>query len=73
MKKNSKKKDNKKKEVMCTIGRTPVGTAGKAHHRPDRTECTTRCEQDRTDYGSKRGRNSFLSTALTPLAQKILP
>ena len=73
MKKNSKKKDNKKKEVMCTIGRTPVGTGGKARHQPDAKECTVRREQGRTDYGSKRGRNSFLSTALTPLAQKILP
>lgn len=58
---------------MCTIGRTPVGTAGKARHQPDAKECTVRREQGRTDYGSKRGRNSFLSTALTPLAQKILP
>ena len=57
---------------MCTIGRTSVGTARKAHHRPDRTECTTRCEQDRTDYGSKRGRNSFLNTALAPIAQKSI-
>ena len=57
---------------MCTIGRTSVGTARKSHHRPDRTECTTRCEQDRTDYGSKRGRNSFLNTALAPIAQKSI-
>ena len=57
---------------MCTIGRTSVGTARKAHHRPDRTECTTRCEQDRTDYGSKRGHNSFLNTALAPIAQKSI-
>ena len=57
---------------MCTIGRTPVGTAGKARHQSDAKECTVRREQGRTDYGSKRGRNSFLSTALTPLAQKIL-
>lgn len=54
---------------MCTIGRTPAGTAGKAHHRTDRTENPVRGEQGRTDYGSKRGRNSFLSTPLTPIAQ----
>ena len=57
---------------MCTIGRTTVKTAGKAHHRPDTEECTVRCEQGRTDCGSKRGRNSFLSSALIPLAQKSL-
>ena len=57
---------------MCTIGRTTVKTAGKAHHRPDTEECTVRREQGRTDCGSKRGRNSFLSSALIPLAQKSL-
>ncbi|WP_418529905.1 hypothetical protein [Paraprevotella clara] len=57
---------------MCTIGRTTVKTAGKAHHRPDAEECTVRREQGRTDCGSKRGRNSFLNTALIPLAQKSL-
>lgn len=53
---------------MCTIGRIPGGTAGKAHHRPDRAECTVRHGQERTDCGSKRGRNSFLNTAIAPLA-----
>lgn len=57
---------------MCTIGRTTVKAAGKAHHRPDAEECTVRREQGRTDCGSKRGRNSFLKTALIPLAQKSL-
>lgn len=57
---------------MCTIGRTAVKAAGKAHHRPDAEECTVRREQGRTDCGSKRGRNSFLSTVLIPLAQKSL-
>lgn len=57
---------------MCTIGRTTGKAAGKAHHRPDTEECTVRREQGRTDCGSKRGRNSFLSTALIPLAQKSL-
>lgn len=57
---------------MCTIGRTTVKAAGEAHHRPDSEECTVRCEQGRTDCGSKRGRNSFLSTALVPLAQNSL-
>ena len=51
---------------MCTIGRTPAGTAGKAHHRTDPAECTVRGGQERTDCGSKRGRNSFLNTALPP-------
>lgn len=54
---------------MCTIGRTPAGTAGKAHHQTDRTGNPVRGEQGRTDCGSKRGRNSFLSTPLTPIAQ----
>lgn len=57
---------------MCTIGRTTAGTTGKAHHRTDPSGCTVRGEQDRTDYGSKRGRNSFLNTALVPIAQKNL-
>ena len=54
---------------MCTIGRMPAGTAGKAHHRADRTGNPVRGGQERTDCGSKRGRNSFLSTPLTPIAQ----
>ena len=57
---------------MCTIGRTTVKAAGEAHHRPDAEECTVRREQGRTDCGSKRGRNSFLSTALAPVALKSL-
>lgn len=57
---------------MCTIGRKPAGTAGKAHHRADTAGCTVRCGQERTDCGSKRGRNPFLSTALAPVAQKSL-
>lgn len=57
---------------MCTIGRTPAGTAGKAHHQADREGNPVRGGQGRTDYGSKRGRNSFLSTALAPVAQKSI-
>ena len=57
---------------MCTIGRTPAGTAGKAHHRTDPAECTVRGGQERTDCGSKRGRNSFLNTALPPIARESL-
>ena len=57
---------------MCTIGRTTVKAAGEAHHRSDAKACTVRCEQGRTDCGSKRGRNSFLSTAFIPLAQNNL-
>ncbi len=57
---------------MCTIGRTPAGTAGKAHHRADQAGNPVRGGQGRTDYGSKRGRNSFLSTALAPVAQKSI-
>ena len=57
---------------MCTSGRTPVGMARKAHYRPDRAECTTWRGQERTDCGSKRGRNSFLNTAVVPLAQSSL-
>ena len=55
---------------MCTIGRTPAGTTGKAHHRADQTGNPVRGEQGRKDCGSKRGRNSFLNTALAPVAQK---
>lgn len=54
---------------MCTIGRTPAGTAGKARHRADTKGNPVRGGQERTDCGSKRGRNSFLSTPLTPIAQ----
>lgn len=57
---------------MCTIGRTTVKAAGEANHRPDTKACTVRREQGRTDCGSKRGRNSFLSTAFIPLAQNNL-
>lgn len=57
---------------MCTIGRTAVTAVGKAHHRTGTEECTVRREQGRTDCGSKRGRNSFLSTPLVPSAQKSL-
>ena len=58
--------------MCCTIGRKTAGTAGKAHHRADTAGCTVRNGQERTDCGSKRGRNSFLSTALAPIAQKTL-
>lgn len=54
---------------MCTIGRTSAGTAGNAHHQADTTGCTARGGLERTNCGSKRGRNSFLSTLLTPIAQ----
>lgn len=57
---------------MCTIGRTPAGTAGQAHHRADTAGCAVRGGQERTDCGSKRGRNSFLNTALAPVAQNVL-
>ena len=57
---------------MCTIGRTAGGTACKAHHRADAAGGATRGGQERTDCGSKRGRNSFLNTALSPVAQKSL-
>lgn len=57
---------------MCTIGRTPAGTAGKAHHRADTEGNPIRGGQERTDCGSKRGRNSFLNTALAPIAQKSI-
>ena len=57
---------------MCTIGRTSAGTAGKAHHRADTAGCTVRSGQERTDCGSKRGRNSFLNTVLAPIARKSL-
>ena len=57
---------------MCTIGRTPIGTAGKAHYRTDTAECTVWSGQGRKDYGSKRGCNPFLNTALNPIALKSL-
>lgn len=57
---------------MCTIGRTAVGTALKAHHRADRTELPLRDGQERKDCGSKRGRNSFLTTPVTAKAAQSL-
>lgn len=57
---------------MCTIGRISSRTAGKAHHRADQTGNPTWCEQNRTDYGSKRSCNSFLNTAMIPVAQSSL-
>lgn len=57
---------------MCTIGRTPAGTAGKAHHRTDPAGCAAWDGQERKDCGSKRGRNPFLNTALVPIALKNL-
>ena len=57
---------------MCTIGRASIRSTDKAHYHPDREECTAWREQGRTDCGSKRGRNSFLSTAFIPLAQNNL-
>ena len=58
---------------MCTIGRTPAGTAGKAHHQADTGG------KPSTGWTGKNGlrlpsgaRNSFLSTALAPVALKNL-
>lgn len=38
---------------MCTIGRTPAGTAGKAHHRADTEGNPIRGGQERTDKGGE--------------------
>ena len=57
---------------MQTIGRTSVGTARKAHHRPDRTDCTTRCDTSRESYGANGCRNSFLKTPILPIAPQTI-
>ena len=57
---------------MCTIGRTAVGTAFNAHHRADRAELPLRDGQERKDCGSKRGRNSFLTTPVKAKAIQSL-
>lgn len=57
---------------MYTIGRTTVGTARKAHHKPDAEGLPLRNRQERKDCGAKRCRNSFLNTAFRPIAQKSL-
>ncbi|MCS2762734.1 hypothetical protein NXV13_19675 [Bacteroides ovatus] len=53
------KKDNKKKKSCVPLDEHQSALLARLIIVPDRTECTTRCEQDRTDYGSKRGSNSF--------------
>lgn len=53
---------------MHTTERTTVGPARKAHHKPDGTGLPVRDGQERKDCGAKRCRNSFLSTALAPIA-----
>ena len=69
MRKNRKKK-NKKPCVPLDEHRQEQ--AGKAHHRADTEGNPIRGGQERTDCGSKRGRNFFLSTALAPVALKSL-
>lgn len=53
---------------MHTVGQIPVGTTRKDGHKPDGTGCTPRNAQDGKDYGSKRGRNPFLTTSFHSIA-----
>lgn len=53
---------------MHATERTTVGPARKAHPKPDGAGLPVRDGQERKDCGAKRCRNSFLSTALTPIA-----
>ena len=58
---------------MCTVGRISSETAGKPYHQPDKAGIPTGSKQDRKNYGSKRGCNSFLNMAFSPIApQKVI-
>lgn len=61
------KGQQKKEEIMCTIGRTSGGTARETHHSGDYKERALRDGQERTDCGTQRCRNSFLNTTFTPM------
>lgn len=57
---------------MQTIGRTSVGTTRQDDNRINKAGNTIRCDKSRKSYGAKRCRNSFLRSAILPIAPQIV-
>ena len=61
------KGQQKKEEIMCTIGRISGGTARETYHCGNRKEGALRHGKEETDCGTQRCRSSFLNTTFTPM------
>ena len=57
---------------MQTIGRTSIGTACKDDNRINQAGDTIWCDKSRESYGAERCRNSFLKTAILPIAPQVV-
>lgn len=57
---------------MQAVGTLAATFPGRIYHKTDRTQCSQRSEQEKTDYGAQRCRNSFLKTVFTPIAPGIV-
>lgn len=57
---------------MQTIGTLADTLAGTVYHKPDGTGHSQRSEQEKTDYGAQRCRNSFLKMVFAPIAPRIV-
>ena len=53
---------------MYTLEKISTGTTREAGHRPDGAEHPAWSGQDRKNYGSERGCNSFLNVSFAPIA-----
>ncbi len=57
---------------MQAVGTLSGRKTRPVHHRTDRARRSARSEQNKTDYGAQRCRNSFLKTVFTPISPKAV-
>lgn len=57
---------------MQTVGTIANTFTGTVHYKPDPARRAQRCEQTKTDYGTRRCRNSFLRTTFSPIAPQLV-
>ena len=57
---------------MQTIGRTSIAAACKDDNRINQAGDTIWCDKSRESYGAERCRNSFLKTAILPIAPQVV-
>lgn len=66
------KGQQKKEEIMCTIGRISGGTARETYHCGNRKEGALRHGKKETDCGTQRCRYSFLNATFLPISPSEL-
>ena len=57
---------------MYTVGKRSTGTTRKVGYQPNGAECPAWSGQDRKNYGSERGCNSFLNMSFSPIAPQTV-